>query len=233
MDIRKDILNKAERIVAGRMAEKHLEFVITAPTALGTLMCDDARLLQALVGILNNARKFTPEKGKIALDVVFENSQWIRFSVTDTGCGFEGTGRELFVPLVQKKRVEGGVGLGLAIAKDLIEMMGGSIFASSKGIDCGATFGFLLPLTLEDEGVKTAAAAAPAGEEATPEMADMVQGMRALVVDDSAMLVSILKKQLTSMMEVCGVFVVLRRRCEQIWGWLWRARRTDALHVRL
>lgn len=120
------------------MAEKQLEFTIKTPECgLGSLVCDESRVMQVLVGLLNNARKFTPEKGSVGCSVSYEErggekKNWIKFVVTDTGCGFSGDGADLFRPLVQQKRVEGGVGLGLAIAKDLTELMNGSMFCKSN-----------------------------------------------------------------------------------------------------
>jgi len=144
------------------MQRKELIFDVLVPSHLGrlSLYCDDARVVQVLVGLVFNAKKFTPAGGRVQLTVSLQEKN-ICFSVIDSGCGFDGDGTDLFKPLVQveaerakasfvsysvldtqKKRMEGGFGLGLAIAKDLAELMHGKMFGLSKVVFISGCVGF-------------------------------------------------------------------------------------------
>ena len=114
------------------------------------MRADPARLQQVLWNLLSNAVKFTPEGGLVHLTMVRADGQ-LSFSVTDNGKGIDGD----FLPRVferftqgdaTRSRQHGGLGLGLAIAKQLMELQGGSISAASDGEDLGATFTVTLPL---------------------------------------------------------------------------------------
>src|SRR4030095_6557663 len=120
----------------------------------GTVAGDPGRLQQVLWNLLSNAIKFTPKGGKIQVLLQRVDSH-IEVSVSDTGIGIP----ESFLPHVfdrfsQKdsstSRKYGGLGLGLAISKQLIELHGGSLRAQSPGEGGGATFVLNLPLTILD-----------------------------------------------------------------------------------
>src|SRR6185436_2051104 len=100
--------------------------------------------------LLSNAVKFTPAGGKVTVELKRLNSQ-IEVVVHDTGQGINGD----FLPFVFDRfrqqdststRLHGGLGLGLAIARHLIEIHGGTIQASSEGDGRGATFTVTLPV---------------------------------------------------------------------------------------
>jgi signal transduction histidine kinase len=116
----------------------------------GPLSGDPGRLQQVVVNLLANAVKFTPEEGhiRIALQCV---DRWAEIRVADTGIGIAPD----FLPHVFDRfrqadptgaRGRGGLGLGLAIAKHLVELHGGEIHAESAGEGQGATFVLRLPL---------------------------------------------------------------------------------------
>jgi signal transduction histidine kinase len=96
------------------------------------------RLKQILINLLNNAVKFTPEKGQVTLDVQTDvKESLIRFSVTDTGIGIPPEGiQKLFHPFVQLdsglSRPYEGSGLGLVLVKKMVEMHSGSIEVQSE-----------------------------------------------------------------------------------------------------
>jgi PAS domain S-box-containing protein len=114
------------------------------------LLCDATRLQQVVWNLLQNAIKFTPEGGQLTLQAE-RVGQTVRLIVSDTGCGIEPD----FLPAIfdrfsqsdmSNTRQHGGLGLGLSLAKQLVEMHGGTIEAASAGAGKGATFTVILPL---------------------------------------------------------------------------------------
>ena len=155
---------KLEMLPLDLAAVAHGGVEAIAPTAAGKkvvldvraawpvmVMGDQGRLRQVVWNLLSNAVKFTPAGGRVTVTVRAENGQ-AELQVTDTGMGIP----EAFLPFVFDKfrqadasftRQHGGLGLGLAIARHLIELHGGSIEARSAGEGTGATFVVRLPLT--------------------------------------------------------------------------------------
>jgi len=157
----------------------------------GIVSGDPARLQQIFWNLLSNAIKFTPEGGKVKVLLRRTGSQ-MEFSVSDTGIGIPAS----FLPHVfdrfsQKDssttRKFGGLGLGLAISKQLVELHGGTLEAKSPGEGHGATFIVQLPLAGPEPEAESAERVRPAkatGEE-QPILPDLT-GIHALVVDDEA-----------------------------------------------
>jgi CheY-like chemotaxis protein len=120
--------------------------------AAGTVSGDISRLQQVVWNLLSNAIKFTPKGGRITLALSREK-QYAQIAVMDTG---QGIARE-FLPHVferfrqadpSSRRAQGGLGLGLAIVRHLIELQGGTVTAKSDGVGQGATFTVQLPSVL-------------------------------------------------------------------------------------
>src|SRR6185369_9656229 len=110
---------------------------------------DAARLQQVAWNLLSNAIKFTPEGGQVAIRVDAAGNEAV-IRVTDTGRGIETA----FLPHVFERfrqadasstRAEGGLGLGLAIVRHLVELHGGTVEAHSDGAGKGAAFTVRLP----------------------------------------------------------------------------------------
>ena len=123
--------------------------------SLPDVYADRHRLLQVLSNLIGNALKFTPAGGVISFQAI-GREQDVLFSVTDTGPGIpkENLG-DIFNPYWQAKRTERlGAGLGLPIAKGVIEAHGGAIWAESEP-GSGTSFFFTLPIARP--GVETAA----------------------------------------------------------------------------
>ena len=121
-----------------------------------TLMVDvdEGRFQQVLVNLMSNALKFTTE-GHVMLLVKPEGKDKVRIAVEDTGCGIPKDKEEsLFEKFFQvdssNKRKHGGTGLGLPIAKSLVEMMGGELSLNNKP-NIGCTFSFALPLSADQD----------------------------------------------------------------------------------
>jgi signal transduction histidine kinase len=113
------------------------------------IRADRLRLQQALSNLLSNAIKFTPAGGRVRL-AVGSHRKGARFVVTDTGRGFsEEFKQHLFSPFRQEDegatRSFAGLGLGLAIARKLVELQGGTVEAASAGLERGSTFTIWFP----------------------------------------------------------------------------------------
>ena len=183
-------------MLATRAHAKKLELACyISPEVPEYLRGDPIRLRQVLVNLLGNAIKFT-EQGEVLLSVSVAaaapsaaDSAALRFEVRDTGIGIgEAQQQRLFEPFMQAdsstSRRFGGSGLGLSIAKRLVELMHGAIGLTSREGE-GSTFWFTLPLSLADAGQLRRRAADFAGT-------------RVLVVDDNATNRVILHRYLTS-----------------------------------
>ena len=166
---------------------------------------DPDRLQQIIWNLLSNAIKFTPRGGKVQLRLARINSH-VEIVVSDTGQGIDPT----FLPFVFERfrqgdatftREHGGLGLGLAIAKQLAELHGGALEVASDGAGTGAVFTLKLPLmivqrTLED----TDALIHPEAERQTPTLEGglRLDGVRVLAVDDEPDALSLLRAVLES-----------------------------------
>jgi signal transduction histidine kinase/ActR/RegA family two-component response regulator/CHASE3 domain sensor protein len=119
---------------------------------------DRTRLCQVLGNLITNAVKFTAKSGRIAVSVsLHPDSRQVALHVADNGIGIEGALlRRLFEPFSQGEtelaRTQGGLGLGLALVKGLVELHGGSVEARSDGAQRGAEFVVRFPLYTEHSG---------------------------------------------------------------------------------
>lgn len=133
-----------------RSLEKGIVLVADLDAQLGWIAADPARLQQVLWNLVNNAVKFTPEGGRVEVTTRQMEDGDVQFGVRDSGRGIEpGVLPQVFDAFEQGTvgvtRQFGGLGLGLAIAKALVELHHGTIEASSDGADRGATFTVVLP----------------------------------------------------------------------------------------
>jgi CheY-like chemotaxis protein len=156
-----------------------LDVATTAMTVVG----DAGRLQQVFWNLLSNAVKFTPRGGEVRVRLDETDSQ-VRIHVTDTGRGI----RSDFLPFVfdRFKQAEGdtnrqsaGLGLGLALVREIVQAHGGSVDAHSPGEGRGSTFTVVLPVR---------AAATPATTKPPTEAAasELLTDIRILIVDDEA-----------------------------------------------
>ena len=119
------------------------------------IQADSIRIHQVFWNLINNAVKFTPPGGKIDVDT--SNDEWgrFRFEITDNGIGIEVERQaSLFKPFEQAnpsiRRQFGGLGLGLAISKHLVDLHGGAIEVQSRGRSYGTTFKVILDVVAKD-----------------------------------------------------------------------------------
>ena len=130
------------------------------------LMADPVRLSQILSNLLNNASKYTDRDGRIALKVRV-NGPWLVFTVQDSGIGMSAAALEnVFAMFAQEQsaleRSEGGLGIGLSLAKGLVELHGGTISAHSDGPGCGSRFVVRLPYAAPERALPETPATKPA-----------------------------------------------------------------------
>ena len=153
---------------------------------LGAISADSARLQQIIWNLLSNAVKFTPQGGKINVRVEQDGSD-ARVTVQDTGQGIEA---ELLPRVFDRFRQAdssttrsfGGLGLGLAIVRHLVELHGGTVSAHSDGANKGATFSARFPHLADRTEPVTFM---HSGETSSSEFRSL-DGLRVLLVDDEA-----------------------------------------------
>ena len=160
-----------------------------------TVSADRARLSQVLANLLTNAAKYTDPQGSIELRAYAEANEVV-IEVEDTGIGISASSLPfIFDKFVQERqsvdRARGGIGLGLAIAKNLTELHGGTILASSKGVGLGSRFSVRLP-RLSVQGLPYEHS--PPHATATATLAK--QRRRVLVVDDNTDIVTMFEEVL-------------------------------------
>jgi PAS domain S-box-containing protein len=170
---------------------------------------DPVRLQQVVWNLLSNAIKFTPRGGRVQIRSERVNSH-LEIVVSDTGQGIPAE----FLPHVfdrfrqadqKTSRQHGGMGLGLAIVRHLVEMHGGTVQAHSDGEGKGATFTVMLPITPLYQVDSSGGRVHPAARELMPrdDSTDRLDGLKILVVDDEADTRELLKQGL----EFCGAAV--------------------------
>ncbi len=147
------ILQKAISVVSFKIDERQQKFSIAADINVPRFIVgDDQRLLQVLTNLLSNASKFTQEKGEIILKVSLmeekDNLCILQFEVADNGIGIsEEQQQRLFKPFSQAEngtsREFGGTGLGLALCRRIVNLMGGNIWVESE-LGKGARFLFTI-----------------------------------------------------------------------------------------
>jgi signal transduction histidine kinase len=144
------------------------------------IMGDPDRLQQVAWNLLVNAVKFTPRGGRVEVTLRRVNSH-VEMVVADTGAGIDpALLPHLFERFRQGDRAHGGLGIGLALVRSLVELHGGTVTAASEGAGRGATFTVKLPLALATRGPEMPA---PVLAPATGGRADL-HGIDVLVVDD-------------------------------------------------
>ncbi len=141
------LLRNALEICQFEIEQKKLELRSEFAATKVYLQADPARLQQIFWNLIKNAVKFTPHGGKLRIRTTNNGDGQFRLEVEDSGCGIDpGVLPRIFHAFEQAGRTQlGGLGLGLAISKALVEAHHGSISAESQGRDSGATFTALFP----------------------------------------------------------------------------------------
>ena len=178
-----EVMHDIRSISQANISAKQLDFFIDAVDVVHEgIICDKLRLQQVLLNILSNAVKFTETGGAVGLRIVEKPSRvagraHYEFHVKDNGIGMsEEFQQHIFEPFTREETstVSGiqGTGLGMAITKNIVDMMGGTISVSSK-LGEGTEFVVTLDCKIAGEAVKY-------------ERVEQLQGIRALVADDDS-----------------------------------------------
>jgi signal transduction histidine kinase/CheY-like chemotaxis protein len=184
-----EILQRSYEICREEIAAKDLKIEFRLRAEQAYVEGDPARLQQVFWNLIKNSVKFTPEKGRIVIETLNPTPDKMEIRTTDTGIGIESDQMErIFNAFEQGQssitRRFGGLGLGLAISKAMVNAHGGTIKAESSGKNRGATF----TVTLATVAAPAVVPAAPEsrGPKAAALKAAQVKGSgpRVLVVDD-------------------------------------------------
>jgi CheY-like chemotaxis protein len=177
----RQIVNGAVEQVRPLIDARRHSVTIQMPAGAAFVHGDQKRLVQILANVLNNAAKYTPEGGEIVVALDLDDDS-VRYTVSDNGIGIAphmlGQVFDLFAQAERSSdRAQGGLGIGLALVRNLVALHGGRIAAASGGLGQGSRFTITLPRAAEP-----GAAAAPAQPTAAPARAP---GMHLLIVDDN------------------------------------------------
>ena len=179
------IVDRAVEAASPLIEQRLQRLSVTISDDGAQLFADPTRLTQAFSNLLNNAAKYTDLGGQIRIDARVAGGD-IVVSVSDDGVGITPDLMPKLFSIFEQGRTTidrsaGGLGIGLALVKNVVELHGGRVKASSDGPGTGATFTATLPLATPSEisnSLVTQAPAVPAPSSST--------GMRVLLVDDNA-----------------------------------------------
>lgn len=178
-------------VLAAEVKHIKLEFIAEFPA---TVSGDADRLQQVVWNLLSNAIKFTPEGGRVEVRLSVASNQpspCVEIAVSDTGQGI----CPKFLPYVFDRfrqadssttRVQGGLGLGLAIVRQLVELHGGTVAVSSPGLGQGTTFTVRLPQASVENQPNHPKIAAQLPTDLSVDEFPVLDGLRVLVADDEA-----------------------------------------------
>ncbi len=179
VDARKIVDNCVEQ-VRPLIDKRRQQLTLDCSTEVAYIQGDQKRLVQILSNVLNNASKYTPERGEILLSMEVHQAE-IVFTVSDNGIGIPSEIKdyifEMFAQAHQTPdRTQGGLGIGLALVKNLIELHHGKITAHSDGSGKGSRFQMTFPRYFNFEEIPS-----------TPDIAleKSVAESRLLIVDDN------------------------------------------------
>src|SRR5258705_6211474 len=183
------VTHAAIEAISGEAERRSIAIEVDVDRPVGRVSGDRTRLQQVLWNLLANALKFTPAPGRVSVTLERAGGHAL-IEVRDTGSGIDPT----FLPNVFNRfsqedsttsRRYGGLGLGLAIVRDIVESHGGTVRAASEGKGKGATFHVCLPLmSIRAETVVARAPTSPASR-SPPHSAPLAR-LRMLVSDDDA-----------------------------------------------
>ena len=209
------IINAAIDSIRPAAEAKGIRVQTMLDPAAGPISGDADRLQQIVWNLLTNAVKFTPKGGRIQVKVQRINSH-VEIDVSDSGVGIS----KEFLPYVFDRfrqadasitRTHGGLGLGLSIVRQLVDLHGGSVSVQSEGEGKGATFTITLPFVGVVTNQNDAESPTQGEEIISFEGLPSLQGLKILVVDDEADTRELIREVLKE----CGSEVITSRSAEE------------------
>jgi CheY-like chemotaxis protein/anti-sigma regulatory factor (Ser/Thr protein kinase) len=149
----KEVWSDIDSALGNRIREKNQTLRYIDDNIPEYIITDKNRLTQILINLISNANKFTPQNGIIYVSCEIEEDNTLKFSVEDNGIGISPEEqKKLFTPFeqVQQTLIKNGAGLGLAITKKLVELLGGEIKVQSKKNE-GSIFTFTIKFENKDK----------------------------------------------------------------------------------
>ncbi|CAN5272818.1 hypothetical protein BH10ACI1_BH10ACI1_34400 [soil metagenome] len=183
------VLRESIEVVLPSIEAKKIQLRTSFDSDIKQIKGNNERLKQIFWNILSNAVKFTPSNGQIDVRA-FGNGTNVEIEISDSGEGIEPD----FLPFIFERfrqadssytRKVGGLGLGLAIVRHLVEMHGGQVIVKSEGINCGTTFTVILPVSDSQQMPETADGYFPEISELS-EADELPLGISILLVEDNA-----------------------------------------------
>ena len=205
------VIRRAVDTVSPAARAKEIEIQEVLDSDAGPVLGDEDRLQQVLWNLLSNAVKFSPRGGRVRIGLARADSQ-VEITVEDTGPGLDPT----FIPFAFDRfrqadssttRRHGGLGLGLAIVRHLVELHGGSAAAQNRSVGTGASFVIRLPrmsVRTQPRGQGPEAPYSGVAHEVPLDAAPDLDGIRVLVVDDELDA----RELLSAALSACGADVV-------------------------
>jgi signal transduction histidine kinase/CheY-like chemotaxis protein len=181
------IVDSAVEVIQPAAAAKRITVRADVPVRPAMTTGDPDRLQQVVWNLLSNAVKFTSQGGEVT--ITLRRDEGFTLTVQDTGIGIDPAFVTfMFEPFRQAdgsaSREHGGLGLGLAIVRQIVELHGGTVTAESAGIGRGASFRVHLPSALPEDHVAVALDTSPRALPPPSLDASLLEGIRVMIVDD-------------------------------------------------
>ncbi|MCP1119432.1 hybrid sensor histidine kinase/response regulator [Robbsia andropogonis] len=178
------IITRAVEAVSPLIAQRKQTLVVDISDDGLLIFADLTRMTQAFSNLLNNAAKYTQPGGQIRIEAHVAESR-LTIAVIDNGAGISAELMPKLFRIFEQGRVtidrsDGGLGIGLALVKNLVELHGGQVHAKSDGMGCGATFTIALPVATSIE-----LSDALSADVTHSPSAGVTGGVRVLLVDDN------------------------------------------------
>lgn len=178
----KAMIDDAVEVCRSHIETAGQELMVHVPRRLIYVEADNVRMEQVITNLLNNASKYTPEGGCIRVEVE-EDGKQVFIHVIDNGIGIENKMLSKVFDMFSQTESgrlwrKGGIGIGLSLAKQIVEMHGGRLMVESAGLGLGSKFTLSMPCFFDSKST-------PQTPDGTSDAYSLGQEMRILIVDDN------------------------------------------------
>lgn len=146
------IIQNSVAMIKDRAARHGIAIDVDVDQSIHIIRVDERKLKQIMFNLLSNAIEFTPDGGRVGIEIKRSGARTLLCCVSDTGAGIEDKDKakmfQEFVQVSNSPRLRQGTGLGLVLTKKIVELYGGKIWFESEGKDKGSRFNFTLPETI-------------------------------------------------------------------------------------